>query len=276
MPSFHQCAGSADAHDRAGCNSATLGSLRSYRSGNTSPICGPVHAHPGGRWWVLLLAVVGSLLPLSAAVTESAEFMIKAFVDGKMLEGRPLSWSAQRVYLLARDGQLVNFRPEEARDFQKSSPRFFSYSHGEIRAGLYKEFGRQFDITGTGHYLVVHPRGQKDKWADRFERLYRSFNHYFRVRGFELKEPEYPLVAVVFHNRQDYQRYASRTGSGSTANTLIARLVRQCGNDHSRSDPPNGLQQRYPHPICQRTALAVRRTGNHVRGARCVGLGFLQ
>ena len=124
------------------------------------------------------------------------------------------------MFLLARDGQLVNFRPQEARDFQQSSPRFYSYTTGEVRSQLYREFGREFDVTGTGHYLVVHPRGQKDRWADRFERLYRSFYHYFQVRGFSLQEPEYPLIAIVFHNQEDYRRYAARTGSAPGANTL--------------------------------------------------------
>jgi hypothetical protein len=124
------------------------------------------------------------------------------------------------VYLLSRDGQLVRFRPEEARDFQRSSPRFYSYSTGEIRSQLYQEFGTSFDVTGTGHYLVVHPQGQKDKWADRFEKLYRSFYHYFQVRGFKLQDPEYPLIAVVFRNQDDYIRYASRNGSTLGPNTL--------------------------------------------------------
>jgi hypothetical protein len=121
---------------------------------------------------------------------------------------------------LARDGQLVNFRPDEALDYHKSSPRFYSYSTGEIRSRLYEEFGPQFDVTGTGHYFVVHPRGQQDQWAERFERLYRSFYHYFQVREFKVDEPDYPLIAIVFRNRDEYQKYASRTGSGPGANTL--------------------------------------------------------
>jgi hypothetical protein len=124
------------------------------------------------------------------------------------------------VYLLSRDGQLIRFRPEEARDFHKSSPRFYSYSAGEIRSALYEEFGRPFDVTGTGHYLVVHPSGQQDQWAERFEKLYRAFHQYFRVRGFELAELPYPLVAVVLRNRADYVDYCTRAGSPPGPNTL--------------------------------------------------------
>lgn len=176
---------------------------------------------PAGQLRLAVLAATAVLCGVPhAAGAETANFMIKARVGGRLLEGKPLSWSKERVYLLSRDGQLVDFRPAEAKDFHKSSPRFYSYSTSEIRNQLYEEFGRPFDVTGTGHYLVVHPRGQRDRWADRFERLYRSFYHYFKVRGFKMHEPAYPLVAIVFHNRNDYRRYASKSGSSLGPNTL--------------------------------------------------------
>ena len=50
---------------------------------------------------------------------------------------------------------------------------------------LQREFGRAFDVSGTGQYLVVHPAGQRDRWADRFEQLYRSMIHYLTARRFE-------------------------------------------------------------------------------------------
>jgi hypothetical protein len=171
------------------------------------------------RSWVFVLLAAGFFISRDSAGAEN-HFMIKARVAGNLLEGAPLSWSEDRIYLLARDGALVNFRPGEAQDYHKSSPRFYSYTTSEIRERLYTEFGPEFDVTGTGHYLVVHPRGQQDKWAERFERLYRSFYHYFQVREFKLQDPDYPLIAIVFRNRDDYRQYASRTGSGPGANTL--------------------------------------------------------
>ncbi len=176
----------------------------------------------GVSWWAsaLIAALLVGLGPARVSLAKPANFMVQVRVGNKLLEGRPLSWSKQRVYLLSRDGQLVNFRPKEAHDYRRLSTQFRSYGTGKIRSQLYKEFGRQFDVTGTGHYLVVHPRGQKDLWADRFERLYRSFYHYFQVRGFDLKDPQYPLIAIVFHDRSDYRSYASKDGSPPSPNTL--------------------------------------------------------
>jgi hypothetical protein len=80
-----------------------------------------------------------------------------------------------------------------------------------MRGMLQREFSN-LEVSGTGHYLVVHPAGERDHWADRFEELYRSFVHYFAVRGFTVRKPQYPLVAIVVKNKSDMARYAAAEG----------------------------------------------------------------
>lgn len=146
--------------------------------------------------------------------------MFRARVDGEMLEGKPLAWSAHEMVLLSRDGQILVFDPSKAKQGKKTSPQFFAYSMSDMKRELYREFGKEFDVTSTKHYIVVHPRGQKDKWANRFEDLYRSFNHYFRVREFRPQEPPYPLVAIVYRNQAEYYRAAEASGAPMISNTL--------------------------------------------------------
>jgi hypothetical protein len=150
----------------------------------------------------------------------AADFMVRLEVNGLEVEGAPLAWDDRTVTLLARDGQLWAFSPSEARNFRKTAPRFQSYSPGELRGQLMQEFGQAFDVSGTGQYLVVHPKGQRDVWAERFEELYRSFVHYFSVRGLSPSRPEFPLVAIVFYNQQDFYRYAAQSGVRLGAGTL--------------------------------------------------------
>jgi hypothetical protein len=150
----------------------------------------------------------------------AAEFMFRARVDGVLLEGKPLSWSANNVILMGRDGAVHEFNPKAAKEAKKTSPRFFGYSPSEMKTALQKEFGKRFDVTTTRHYLVVHPSGERDQWADRFEDLYKRFEHYFRVRGFSLAEPQYPLVAVVFRDEAEYFRHAKASGSQIQPGTL--------------------------------------------------------
>ena len=97
---------------------------------------------------------------------------------------------------------------------------FHSYSQGEIRGRLFREFGQGYEVSGMGHYLVVHPAGKRDQWAPRFEELYRSFVQYFSARGWQLTEPRFPLVAVVYPREADFWQQAMREGMRPTPGVL--------------------------------------------------------
>ena len=111
----------------------------------------------------------------SVQAASPTKFMVKLTVDGQKIEGMPLAWDAREVHLLGRDGRLWEFVPNDATDFHKIGDRFRCYSPSKIRAILLRELGNKYEVTGTSHYMVAHPRGQRDKWAQRFENLYRSF-----------------------------------------------------------------------------------------------------
>ncbi len=145
---------------------------------------------------------------------------IRLDIRGRHIEGHPLSWTSNNMHLLGRDGALWSFNPTHARNMRKISSRFNSYSSAEMRAGLYREFGKRFDVSGTGHYLIVHPKGKRDRWANCFEDFYRSFVHYFRSRGIQTQSPPFPLVVVVFHQRQDFERLAIADGVRITQRLL--------------------------------------------------------
>jgi hypothetical protein len=141
-------------------------------------------------------------------------------LGGRTVQGTPLAWSNRDVTLLARDGNLLNFPTGDAKNYRKVADGFQSLSQGAMRAELAGEFGNGFEVSGTGTYLVVHPVGQRGKWASRFEELYRSFVHYFTARGLQPGRPQFPLVAVVFPSQQDFLRYAASTGARLLPGTL--------------------------------------------------------
>lgn len=157
------------------------------------------------RWAIAVL-----LLASSSRAAETG--MIRLELAGSTLEGSPLHWTSEQALLLARDGHLWNFDPGQATGLERTSSRFRGYSQADMRGRLLAEFGRRFDVTGTGHFLVVHPAGQRDVWADRFEELYRSFVHYFAVRGFRPHAPAYPLVAIVLQDREQFLLYSLKAG----------------------------------------------------------------
>lgn len=147
-----------------------------------------------------------------AAAAELPELMVEVTVKGQKIEGMPVALRGARVHLLGRDGRLWDFPAEAAQDARQTGTRFKPYNPSELRAALMRELGQGFEVTGTGHYMVAHAAGQRDKWAERFEDLYRSFVHYFGVRGIKLKSPAMPLLAVVCRNQREFVRYAAKQG----------------------------------------------------------------
>lgn len=166
----------------------------------------------GGAPWRLGAAALAMLAATSPKTVTAAppEFMVELRLDGRSIEGMPLSADARRVRLLARDGRLWEFPPEKARDYRQTASAFQSYSISEFRAALLRELGEGFEVSGAGNYLVAHPRGRRDQWAPRFEELYRSFVHYFGVRGMRIAPPRFPLIAIVCRGRDEFQRYSAR------------------------------------------------------------------
>lgn len=170
----------------------------------------------GSRLLVGLIACAAWFSP----GTSWAEFMMRTNVAGQTIEGEPLAWNDVQVLLMGRDGQLYDFDPTVATGSYKTAPRFYGYSSSEMKSLLRSEFDKRFDISTTQHYLIVHPAGERDQWAGRFEELYKRFTHYFRIRGFQTQEPPYPLVAIVFREKDEYYRHAAAGGTALQPNTL--------------------------------------------------------
>jgi hypothetical protein len=151
-------------------------------------------------------------LACSHSAARGQEPMFRLNLGSEWLEGSPLASNESEVILLLRDGQWRDFRPSAVKEFKAVDSGFRPFGAAELRGQLLREFGQRFEVTGAGHYLVVHPAGQRDQWAPRFEELYRSFVHYFTARGWRPQEPRFPLIAVVYPRQVDFLEQARKEG----------------------------------------------------------------
>jgi hypothetical protein len=168
---------------------------------------------------LLFVAAALACASTSAGAVLPNPMTMEALIHGQRVEGAPLTWSDAKVYLLTRNGGMAEFTPNEAQDYHKTSETFTPYPPNLLRGMLQQEFGPKFEVTGTGHFLVVHPKGQS-QWADRFEEMYRSCVMYFTVRGFRLSDPQFPLVAVVFPTQDEFRHYAAKGAAPASAGLL--------------------------------------------------------
>ncbi len=157
-----------------------------------------------------LTALVLLWLPVLAAAGNPA--LLELRTGDKTYQGRAVAHDARAVWLMQRDGRLQHLPLEKVTQHRRVAPRFERLSASELRDSLRRELGQEFEVVGTGHYLVCARQGRAGRYAPLFEEVYRAFHVYFSARGFSIAEPEFPLVAIVFPDRASFQRYAQAEG----------------------------------------------------------------
>lgn len=145
--------------------------------------------------------------------------------DGKQIEvAGKLLVTAQDggLLLMARDGVLWAVTPDELVSKSSDAAPFEPLGVKELGAKLLAELPAGFDRYETTHYLIVYntSRGYAQWCGSLFERLYMAFTNHWSRKGFELSEPEFPLVALVFADRRSYADYA-RPEIGDNAGSII-------------------------------------------------------
>jgi len=175
------------------------------------------------------LAIYCSVLSVHSAATNAAGLprsLIEVQIDGRRVSGRVAAADERDFWLLERDGRLSTFRMDAVNDFEELHPHFRADSVIELRDKLHQEFGRDFDYKTTAHYIVVASNGSAERYASLFEQIYRQFHTYFVARDFRINEPEFPLVAVVLPDRNQFNLYCRAEGATPQAGVVGFYLLK--------------------------------------------------
>ena len=134
--------------------------------------------------------------------------------DGRTLEatGKVLLTAQDGgLLLLATDGQLWLIPPEEQIKHATDDAPFTPLTREELSKRILAELPPGFRVLDITHYLIFYDTSPVyARWCGSlFERLYGAFTNFWSRRGFELVEPEFPLVAIIFADKQSYQKYSS-------------------------------------------------------------------
>ncbi|GAB4159206.1 MAG: hypothetical protein Tsb009_36480 [Planctomycetaceae bacterium] len=164
---------------------------------------------------VIILAV----LPQQLFSAERPE-LIEIRTDKERYQGKLIAHNKQDSWILGRDGQIHKISIRDVRGFRKLSSKFRGISASELRTQLRRNFGKNYEIVGSGHYLVIAQKGRARQFAKIFEETYRSVYGYLSVYGFRLRQPKYPLVAVVFSSHIEFIKQASRDGVNNPVGVL--------------------------------------------------------
>ena len=131
--------------------------------------------------------------------TISGRVVVKA-VDGGLL-------------VQERDGRLWTVPPEVLQKRVTTQTPFRSETSKEMGKRLVAELDRSvapgFHVTHTRHYTIVSSADPRfARWTGQlFERLRTAFLAFWKGRGVKLADPEFPLVAVVLKDREQFSKF---------------------------------------------------------------------
>ena len=173
-----------------------------------------------------LLSLALSLV-LSAGSSQSALGLDHVAIrrDGQTVsvEGRVLVTAEDGGMLVkARDGVLWAVQPDELVERTTDDAAFEPLSSEEMAERMLRDLPPGFQVHSTAHYVIPYntSRAYAEWCGSLFERLYRAFTSFWTYKDFELAEPEFPLVAIVFADKRSYVDF-SRAEVGDAVEAII-------------------------------------------------------
>ncbi|WP_425614286.1 DUF1570 domain-containing protein [Anatilimnocola sp. NA78] len=126
------------------------------------------------------------------------------------------------LLLLTRDGKLWPLPKEEITDRRSDDKLFQPLTKPEFTKQLLETLPAGFKVFQTRHYTICYNTSPGyAQWVGAlYERLYSAFYSYWPRKGAELREPEFPLAAIVFDSRENYELYARNELGDSTKSIM--------------------------------------------------------
>lgn len=147
------------------------------------------------------------ILMLLAAPAVGGDPCVELEVDGTKHRGRVFAKDAAHCWLMGNEGAITQIRLDEVTAFRRAPTDFRAVSPAVLGDTFARKFGRDYEVTKTRDHVIVAPWGRARDYADLLDKTYRTFQLYFRVRKFDVPEPEFPLVAIVYATRAEFETH---------------------------------------------------------------------
>lgn len=114
------------------------------------------------------------------------------------------------ILLMTDDGQMLTLQPENTLDVRTDVGDFVAATADQVVKRLGDEL-TAFETFRTQNYILAYNGSQRHARSvgQLLEQTHRTFFNFWKGQGLKLEQPEWPLVALVFKNRDDYLAYAT-------------------------------------------------------------------
>ncbi len=173
-------------------------------------------------FWTFFFALFSIVFRASALDT----VVWRSEPDSEPIEsvGRVLVVAQDKSILLQeRTGAIHPIEYEMIEKATRNSLEFTPMTQDELSEYLLERLPAGFRVQKTAHFVIFFKTSREyARWNGLLlERLYSAFEKYWTNRGFELKEPEFPLFCLIFPNRREYQDFAESQGE-TVGSSVIA------------------------------------------------------
>lgn len=126
------------------------------------------------------------------------------------------------LLILAQDGVLWAIQPDEIAEHRRDDEPFTGLDRATLARQMMADLPDGFEVHTTAHYTVLHNTSKvyAQWYAGLVERLHRGFTNFWERRRMPIHEPEVPLIAIVFKDRESYTEY-SRRDLGDAAGSIV-------------------------------------------------------
>lgn len=126
------------------------------------------------------------------------------------LLGRRVASDNRQLFLMLPSGHMRHLLWQEVVEALPVSQPFMATDTTVLRQQLQNEFGPAFRVDQSRDFLVVRPVSSRQPWLNRMQQFLGNTQTYFSMRQFPMSASPFPLVTVVFPNRQEWLAYAQR------------------------------------------------------------------
>lgn len=148
----------------------------------------------------------------SGSVCAKPPTLIEMKTRDTVFVGKSIAHNADLCWMMDQSGKLSEVSLKKVTSFRRVASEFQKLPLNKMKLQLQNEFGPLYEIISTRHYLICAPRGKAKAYGGVFEDLYESFSHYFSLRGYQVKAPEFLMVAVIFPDQAQFFDYCKKDG----------------------------------------------------------------
>jgi len=138
--------------------------------------------------------------------------------------GLPIHWGARDVALLEPSGKIQVFEAGDVSHHRILEDVFQPHTLQQASLELQAELGSEFETVVAGPYVIGAPIGEAKRWETRFRALLAGYVRYFEVRGWPLRNPDFPLTVIVLPTREDFFRIGSKEVGGQKMASNLAGM----------------------------------------------------